>query len=60
MRGIDVTGHEISKRKSVENKGVPGVGTVWTTVPVPGFFAVERTVGTSMECKTRELMIYCN
>lgn len=37
MRGIDVTGHEISKRKSVENKGFPGVGIVWTTVPTPGF-----------------------
>lgn len=37
VRGIDVTGHEISKRKSVENKGFPGVGTVWITVPALGF-----------------------
>lgn len=37
MRSIDVTGYEISKRKSVENKGFSGVGTVWTTVPAPGF-----------------------
>ena len=41
MRGIDVTGHEINKRKSVENKGFSGVGTVWITVPAPGFFALE-------------------
>lgn len=45
MRGIDVTGHEISKRKSVENKGFPGVGIVWTTVPAPGFFVLGKSVG---------------
>ena len=46
MRGIDVTGHEITNGKSVESKGFPGVGTVWITVPALGFFAFERTVGT--------------
>ena len=45
---IDVKGREIRIRKSVENKGFPGVGTVWMTVSIPGFFAFGKFVGTGL------------
>ena len=51
---IDVTGREIKVRKSVENKGFPGVGTVWMAVSIPGFFAFGKSVGTGLRQKMAE------
>ena len=54
MRGIDVKGGKIKVRKSVENKGFPGVGTVWTAVLIPGFFVFGKSVGTGLLRKMAE------